>query len=447
MLDIKFIRENADLVKKAVVEKKLGVDIDELLKLDKILVEKTQKLESLRAKRNVINGQIKKPADSEERNKLIEENTKLKPEVKLLEDELVDIEKDFDNLMSQVPTVPSKDVPFGNSEKDNVEIERFGVMSLDKFDFEPKDYMTLAKDLDLIDFDRGAKVSGYRGYYIKNELVLIQMGLMMHALTKLIAKGFMPMIPPTIIKEFALYGSGYFSGREYNSDTDEIYRLASRDKDEDGTIQKEDKFLIGTAEPALLAYYSGEVLDIKALPMKLCGFSQCYRSEIGSYGRDTKGIYRVHEFMKVEQVAITPANIELSNQIHEEFIQISKELHQDIGIPYRQIIICTGDLGAGKYKQYDMETWVPSLVDSERGGFAETGSASNFLDWQSRRLNVKYKDENGDKKYVYMLNNTAIPSPRFLISILENYQQKDGSVVVPDVLRKYTGCDVILKKS
>jgi len=436
MLDLKYIRENANQIKEAIKNKKINLDLDLLLQIVNQKQEKQAEIEKLRSQRNeVANTKGQKPS-----LKQIEKGKELKEKINNLEQEFKNIDQQYLDLMVKVPNVPSKDTPIGKNETENVEIFR---SSLPEFDFEPKDYMILAKDLDLIDFDRGVKVSGYRGYYVKNDLVMLQMGLMMYALEKLIAKGFTPFIPPTLIREFALFGSGYFTGKEYNPEVDEIYKVTSRDKKEDGSDEKESKFLIGTAEPSLLAYYANEILDEKDLPLKFCGFSQCYRSEIGSYGRDTKGIYRVHEFMKVEQVAIMPADVDLSNQMHDEYIKNSIEMHEELGIPHRQIQICTGDLGAGKYKQYDMEAYIPSLKDGERQGWAETGSASNFLDWQSRRLNVKYKDKNGDKKYVYMLNNTAIPSARFIIAILENYQQADGSIVVPDVLRKYIGKSII----
>lgn len=203
----------------------------------------------------------------------------------------------------------------------------------------------------------------------------------------------------------------------------------------------EKKFLIGTAEPSLLAYYSGEVLDESQLPMRLCGYSQCYRSEIGSYGKDTKGLYRVHEFMKVEQVILGKTDIKEAEKLQDEMVAISREMHEELGLPYRQIIICTGDLGAGKYRQYDLEAWLPGL-----NRWGETGSASIFLDWQARRLNVKYKDKDGNKKYVYMLNNTALPSPRIFIAILENFQQADGSVKIPEVLQKYMPGNIVLIK-
>jgi seryl-tRNA synthetase len=295
--------------------------------------------------------------------------------------------------------------------------------------------------LDILDLERGAKVAGYRGYYLKNEGVMVVMGLMMYALSKMIEKGYAPMIPPTLIKGFALFGSGYFKGVEYDSETDEIYQVATRDKEMTGEKSKEQKFLVGTAEPSLLAYYANEVLEENKLPLKMCGFSPCYRSEIGSYGKDTKGMYRVHEFMKVEQIILAPTDVALTDKLQQEMLGISEELHKDLGLPYRKLQICTGDMGAGKYKMFDLEAWLPGL---DRWG--ETGSASNFLDWQARRLNVKYVDKNGEKKFVYMLNNTALATPRTFIAILENYQQKDGSVKVPEVLQKYVGKKIILPK-
>ena len=363
-------------------------------------------------------------------NEQIKEGKNIKEEIANLENKFKKIEDDYFTLMVKVPTIPSDDTPIGKDESENVEIEKWGEAT--KFNFKPKSHIEIAKNLDLLDFERGVKVAGYRGYYVKNEAASLQMALMMFALKKLIAKGFTPMIPPTLIREYALFGSGYFSGKTFNSEVDEIYKIENVNKDADGKSVKENKFLVGTAEPSLLAYYSGETLNENQLPVKLCGFSQCYRSEIGSYGKDTKGLYRVHEFMKVEQVCFTKNNVEDSNKMHLEMVEISKEFHEALNIPYRVLSICTGDMSAGKYKMFDLEAWMPS-----RDSYGETGSASNFLDWQSRRLNVKYKDKEGNKKFVHMINNTAIPSPRFIIAILENYQQEDGSVVIPEVLRKY----------
>jgi len=247
------------------------------------------------------------------------------------------------------------------------------------------------------------------------------------------------MIPPTLVKNFPLFGSGYFKGMEYDGGIYEVYQVATSDKEADGSLAKEEKFLVGTAEPSLLAYYAGEVLEEKDLPLKLAGYSQCYRSEIGSYGKDTKGMYRVHEFMKVEQVVLATADTASVDALQDEMLAISEEMHRELGLPYRKLQICTGDMSAGKYRAFDLEAWMPGM-----NRYGETGSASSFLDWQSRRLNVKYKDaKTGERKYVYMLNNTALPSPRIFIALLENYQQVDGSVIVPEVLRPFVGKEKI----
>ncbi len=427
MLDIEFIRENSDAVKEAVKNKNIKLNIDELLDLDEKRRKFLVKIDDLRAERNELAKAAKSGKPTAE---AIEQGKRIKLEIDALEKQFRDIDKKYTELMVKAPTIPSPDTPIGKDEKENIEVYKWGKPA--NFDFKPKSYIELAEDLDLIDFKRGTKVAGYRGYYVKNEAVMLQMGLMMYSLEKLISRGFTPMIPPTLIREFALFGSGYFAGKEYNPEVDEIYKIAADEKQADGAIKKEGKFLVGTAEPSLLAYYADEILDEKDLPLRICGFSQCYRSEIGSYGKDAKGIYRVHEFMKVEQVCISRADVDESDKLQQEMISISKELHEDLKLPYRQLQICTGDLSAGKYKMFDLEVWIPS-----KGGYGETGSASNFLDWQARRLNVKYKDKNGNKKFVHMLNNTAFPTPRPLIAILENYQQKDGSIRVPEVLQKF----------
>lgn len=427
MLDIKYIRENAEAIKEAAKNKNIKVDIDELLRIDDERRAHQTKIDNLRAERNELASKNQGGRPTEEQ---IEKGKALKETLVHAEEALRLIEEDYMTLMVKVPTVPSTDTIIGKDDSENKEVYRWGEPT--KFDFTPKSHIELGESLDLIDFERGVKVAGYRGYYVKNEAVMLQMALMMYGLTKLIGKGFMPMIPPTLVKEFALFGSGYFSGQKYNSDVDEIYKIENDEKEADGTVKKENKFLVGTSEPSLLAYYADEVLNEKDLPMKMCGFSQCYRSEIGSYGKDTKGIYRVHEFMKVEQVCICPADDEIADKMHEDMVAISKEIHEDLRIPYRQLSICTGDMSAGKYKMYDLEAWMPS-----RNNYGETGSASNFKDWQARRLNVKYRTKDGDRKFVYMINNTAIPSPRMIIAILENYQQADGSVVIPEVLRKF----------
>lgn len=436
MLDIKFIREHQKEIKEAIKNKNINLDLDKLLQVDEQRRQLQGEIDDLRAKRNEMIKQAHGHRPNEEQ---IKKGKEIKERISQKEEKFKSVGALYEELMAQVPAIPSPDTPIGRDDRDNVEVYRWGEQT--KFDFQPKSYLELAKELDLLDFERGVKVAGYRGYYVKNEAVFLQMGLMMYALNKLVSKGFIPIIPPTLVKEFVLFGSGYFAGKKYNPEIDEIYKIENKEKLADGAETKENKFLIGTAEPSLLAYYANEVLDEKDLPIKFCGFSQCYRSEIGSYGKDTKGIYRVHEFMKVEQVCLSRADIDESDKLHQELIENSKEMHQELGLPYRVLQICTGDMSAGKYKMFDLEAWMPS-----RNSYGETGSASNFLDWQARRLNVKYKNKQGEKKYVYMLNNTAIPSARFLIALLENHQQKDGSILIPKPLQKYVGFEKIERK-
>lgn len=433
MLDINYIRENVDLLKKTISDKNIKLDLDELLSIDTKRRELQQKMDALRSEKNKLSSQMKGGKVSQE---LVTRGKVIKEELEGLSKEFDEVSSKYDELMCYVPIPPAPGTPVGKGEEDNVVVEEVGEKP--KFDFEPKEAIELAKNLDILDLERGTKVGGYRGYYLKGAGVQLVMGMMMYALNKMIAKGYSPMIPPTLVKEFVLFGSGYFDGHKYNDEVDNIYQIASRDVEADGKTSGERKFLVGTAEPSLLAYYADEVLDHTQLPMKLCGFSQCYRSEIGSHGRDTKGFYRVHEFMKVEQVVLAKADVEEADKLQQEMIGITREMYNEIGFPYRLLRMCTGEYAPGKYKYFDLEVWSPGAKR-----WMETGSASNFLDWQARRLNVKYKDADGSKKYVYMLNNTALPTPRPFIAILENFQQADGSVVVPEVLRKYVGIDII----
>ena len=440
MLDIQFIRSHKEDIAKAIKNKGLTLDVEKLLAKDQERIALIQEIEELKSLKNDINELIQQAKTSEERAEIIAKGKEIKMKLDEREPLFAAVKNEYAVLMAQVPNIPSEDTPIGASEADNVEVFKFG--ELPKFAFTPRTHIELGMMLDILDLERGVKVSGYRGYYLKNEGTLLVMGVMLYALQKMVAAGYAPMIPPTLVKGFPLFGSGYFKGLEYDGNIDEIYQVATSDKEIDGSISKEQKFLVGTAEASLLAYYSGEVLEEKNLPLKLSGFSQCYRSEIGSYGKDTKGIFRVHEFMKVEQVILATADVAQSDKLQEEMLAISEEMHKELGLPYRKLQICTGDMGVGKYKMFDLEAWLPGM-----NRYGETGSASNFLDWQSRRLNVKYKDaKTGEKKYVYMLNNTGLPSPRIFIAILENYQQADGSVVVPEVLRPFVGKDVIEAK-
>lgn len=445
MLDIKFIRDNAELVKKTIVDKRVNLDLDQLLEVDQRRRALMAETETLQATKNSVSKEIPNLGDEERKVKILEmKEVDLKQEQ--LSSQLKEVDAEFQNLMLLVPNIPSPLVPIGADDSANVPYSYWsptlGVIDAKdeskvaevptKFEFEIKDHLELGKNLDLIDTDRGVETSGFRGYYLKNEAVLMQYGLLWHALKKLQEKGFTLMVPPVLVREHALVGSGHFpTGKE------EIYRAGNAAAFEE-EASKEPIYLAGTSEPSLLAYYKDTILDESQLPIQVCGITPCYRSEIGSYGKDTKGIYRIHEFMKVEQMIVCKADIAESDEWLEKLREISQEILQDLKLPHRVLSICTGDMGAGKYKMYDIETWMPS-----RGSYGETHSDSNLTDWQSRRLNIRYKDKEGNVKFAYTLNNTAIASPRILIPILENYQQADGSVVVPEVLRQYVGKDVI----
>lgn len=439
MLDIKFIRENADKVKLAAKNKNIDLNVDLLLDLDAQRRNYLTELESLKAAKNQFSKDIAKLSAEDKKAKLLEmkEVDEKAGEVKAGLDRIMG---DYERLMSIVPNIPSPETPVGADASANVpwsywspslghvdpkDDEKVKQVPT-KFDFEIKDHITLGKMHDLIDTEAGVKTSGFRGYYLKNEAVLMQYGLIWHALKKMVEKGFAPMVPPVLLREFALFGSGHFPFGK-----DEIYKIENSDA-------KEPIFLAGTSEPSLLAYYADRTMNEKDLPVKICAVTPCYRSEVGSYGKDTKGIYRIHEFVKVEQVIICKADINEADRWLESMRETAQEILMDLKLPHRVLNICTGDMGAGKYKMYDIETWMPS-----RGDYGETHSDSNLTDWQARRLNIKYKGKDGASKLVYTLNNTVIASPRILIAILENYQQKDGSVIIPEILRAYVGKDAI----
>jgi seryl-tRNA synthetase len=435
MLDIQFIRDHKEEIAEAAKGKKLVFDVEELLAVDRERIESAQALESAQAEKNGVNERIGRAKDDAERQEAIADGKDIKGRIEALEPVAREAKTRFDALMALVPNVVAGDTPVGESDADNVEVSRHGVIR--EFRFEPKDHIALGESLGLFDLERGTKVAGYRGYYLTGDGALLALGLMSYTLSKMSAKGYLPMIPPTLVKGFPLFGSGYFKGLEYDGEIDEIYQVASSDKETDGSESKEQKFLVGTSEPSLLAFHSGETLEASDLPIRYAGFSQCYRSEIGSYGKDTKGLYRVHEFMKVEQVVLAPANIDMAETLQSEMVSITEEILSELGLPFRKIRICAGDMGTGKYKAFDLDAWMPGL-----NRWGELGSASNFTDWQARRLDVKYRDpETGKKIPVYMLNNTALTSIRPLIAILENFQEADGSVVVPEVLRPYVGKD------
>ncbi len=447
MLDIKFVRDNVDAVKKAIVDKRIDLDLDALLDLDSKRRTALAEVESLQSTKNAFSKEIANLSDADKQVKLLEMK-ELDARQAEFKEQLKSIDEEYSRLLYLVPNIPSKETPIGKDDTENVpwsywspelghvdpkDTDKVAAMAT-KFDFTPKDHITLVEDLNLADFTQGTNVSGFRGYFLKNEAVLLQQGLLWYAMEKLRSKGFTLMQTPTLVKEFALIGSGHFpAGRG------EVYQVANAARLEDDS--KEPRFLAGTSEPSLIGYFADQILEEKNLPIQVSGISACYRSEAGSYGKDTKGLYRVHEFQKVEQVIICKADINEADMWLEKLREISEEILQDLKLPYRVLNICTGDMGAGKYKMYDIETWMPA-----RNGYGETHSDSNLTDWQARRLNIRYRDSEGKIKHAYTLNNTAVASPRILIPILENYQQADGSVKVPEVLQKYVGTDVIKKK-
>ncbi len=414
MLDIKFIRDNLELVKEAAKNKNRDVDWDGLLRLDDKRRELIGQVETLRSERNTLSRTQKPELNDQKRGK------EIKQELKNLEEELRDVEEKFGLLMLTVPNVPDPSVPVGRDSSGNKEVKKWG--KVPKFDFPAKDHIELARTLDLIDFDRGVKIGGFRAYFLKNEAAQLEFAVLFYTFQKLIKKGYTPLIAPSLVKEFTLFGNGQFPwGRE------EVYHLP-----------KDDLYLAGTAEVPVTAYFSDEVLEEKDLPKKFVAFSPCFRREAGSYGKDTKGVYRLHQFNKIEQVIISTNNLNNSFTLHEELLANAEEVLQDLELPYRVLLMCTGDMGEPQVKKYDIETWMPG-----RNGYGETMSNSVMGDFQSRRLKIRYRTREGKILYCHTLNNTAVASPRILIAILENYQQADGSILIPKVLQPYIGKKVI----
>lgn len=427
MLDINFIRDNQKTVETACKNKGLNPKVvDNLLEVDTKRRELMGIVQDLRAERNTLNDKLKQKRTSE----LLAKATEQKKALQDLEPQLKTTEVKYKELMLQIPNVPLKDVPVGKDESGNKIVKKWGKKQ--NFDFKPKNHIKLGLSLDMLDLERGSKIAGFRGYFLKNDGVLMQNALMQFALKKFIEKGYTPVIPPIINKRQAFVNSGHFPWGE-----SEAYKLATNE-----TNPKNDYFLAGTAEVPLVSMYSGETFKEKDLPIKMVGYSPCYRREIGNYGKDTKGFYRVHEFTKIEQVVICRNDIEESIKWHEKMLEFSEEILQELGLHYRVMLMCTGDMGEPQAKKCDLETWMPG-----RKGYGETGSDSVMTDFQSRRANIKYTTNKGETKFVHMLNNTALPSVRALIAIWETYQQKDGSVKVPPVLVPYMGKEVIASEN
>jgi len=414
MLDIKFIRENPEKVKKACEAKCVKADIDELLDIDRRRLESLQGIEDMRAKKNKANKEIQKAVNQREKNKIILEMKELDKNSDRLDKTLRDLEKKLNKLMCRIPNICLDGVPIGG-EKDSLVLEKIGEKP--RFDFKIKDYMEIGESLGLIDIKRAAKISGTRFGFLKGEVALMEFALIKFAFDVLIKKGFIPVIPPVMIKSEMAMGMGFIQ----QTDDEEAYYLP-----------KDDLYLTATSEQALGSMHSGEIFKEKDLPKRYAGFSTCFRREAGSYGKDTKGIFRVHQFDKVEMFSF--ARPEDSEKEHKLLLEIQKELMDELKLPYQVVNIASGDLGLPAAAKYDIETWIPS-----ENRYRETHSASTCTDFQARRLNIRFKSKSGKLNFVHTLNGTAFAIGRMIIAILENYQQKDGSVKVPEALQKYTG--------
>ena len=419
MLDLGFIRSHPDAVKEAARVKNNPIDVDALLELDQEVLALQREIEEARARQNQLSKQIQQAAkekNTELRNTLIAEGKQLAEQVKEKEPLLNKLQDDRYQMLLLVPNIPDPSAPIGKDESDNVPIRYWG--DLPKSDFQPLDHYELMQRLDLVDIERAVKVAGSRSYALKGDAARLELAMMHFALDRMASKGFTPLIVPAMAHAFCFVGNGQFpKGR------DQVYQ-----------IDEQDLFLVGTAEVAITGMYKDEILKAEELPLKFVGFCPCFRQEAGTYGKDTRGVFRVHQFNKVEQYIICKADHEESVHWFEQLISNAEELVQALELPYRVINVCTGDMGDGKVGMYDLECWVPS-----EGRYRETHSCSYFHDWQARRVNMRYRDEDGKVKFVHTLNNTAIASPRILLPLLETHQQADGSVRIPEALRPYMG--------
>ncbi len=419
MLDLAFIRTNPEIVKEAARVKNNPLDIDGLLELDRKVLAVQQEVEEVRAKQNQLSKRIQQAAkekNTELRNALIAEGKQLSDLVKEKEPLLNELQEARYQMLLLVPNIPDPSTPIGKDENDNVPIRYGGEKPT--FDFQPLDHYELMQRWNLVDIERAVKVAGARSYSLKGDAARLELALMNFAFDRIARKGFTPLIVPAMAREFAFIGNGQFpKGR------DQVY-----------AIEGEDTFLVGTSEVSITGMYKDEILKAEELPMKFVAYCPCFRQEAGTYGKDTKGVFRIHQFNKVEQYIICKADHEESVRWHEQLLQNAEELVQALELPYRVVDVCTGDMGDGKVGMYDLECWVPS-----EGRYRETHSCSYFHDWQARRANMRYRDEEGKVKFVHTLNNTAIASPRILIPLFETHQQADGTIRIPEALQPFMG--------
>lgn len=419
MLDIKFIRENLDLVKMGAQKKHMVVDLDALIALDDTRKQLLVSVEAKKAEQNVVSRGVAISRDESERAQRILEMKMLKDEIQKEEEELKEVMRAWQELMLQVPNIPDMSVPEGKDDSDNREIKTWGEKT--RFSFTPKSHVDIMTALKIVDFERGTKVHGFRGYYLQKGGARLSWAIWNYAQDFFLKRGLDPLIVPAIVRKSNLYGTGHLP-----NDAEDVYKT----QDED--------YLIGTAEVSTMGYYADDVIERSELPIKWLSFSPCFRREAGSHGKDTKGLIRVHEFFKLEQVILCEANHTESVKWHEWLNQNTEEFIESLNIPYRTVLNCGGDLGQGQVKKYDIELWVPG---EEK--YREISSASYFHDFQTRRFNIRYRDEEEKLRYAHSLNCTAIPTPRILVSLIENFQRADGTVLIPPVLVPYFGSDVL----
>ena len=424
MLDYKFIKDNLEAVKENIKNRNMNADADKVVELYDKRTSLVTKQQDLQQKRNENAKAMKQKLDDEKRAELVNAGKKIKDDIQILEKELSQVETALEDAARQIPNMMHPDAPIGKLDTENLEVKKVGTPRV--FDFEIKDHVQLAEDLDLLDFDRGTKVSGPKFYYLKNEAVFLEQALIQYALNILRKHGFKLFITPDVAREEVLKGIGFNPrGNESN-----VY-----------SIEDEGTCLVATAEITLGGYHSEEILDKSKLPLLYGGLSHCFRREAGAAGQFSKGLYRVHQFDKVEMfVYSTP---EESDKLHLKLREIEEEIFEGLGIPFHVVDTCSGDLGAPAYRKWDLEAWMPGRNGGEYG---EVTSTSNCTDYQSRRLNIKYKDDDGKNKYVHTLNGTAIAVGRAMLAILENYQNADGSVTIPEVLVPFCGFDKISPK-
>ena len=422
MLDIRFIREQPDLVQAGARKKRIDVDIRQLLEVDEQRRRLLGRVEELKAQRNKMSKEIA-ALQGEPKQAAIAAMKDVAAASKELEGPLREAEASYETLMLRVPNVPADEVPEGETDADNVVIKTWG--ELPRFDFTPLDHVELGERLDIIDVPRAVKLAGARTYFLKNAGALLEQAVLQFALHHMVRKGFSPFLVPHLVKDEPMVGTAYFPvGQE------QTYRLP-----EDGVN------LIGTAEVPLTAYHAGEILAESDLPNYSVGLSSCYRREAGTYGKDTRGLFRIHQFQKVEQVVLCANDAAESARQHEHILANAEEILQALGLPYRVVLVCGGDLGVPQVKKYDVETWMPG-----RQAYSETHSASKFHDFQARRLNLRYRTRDGALRFVHTLNNTVVASPRILIPLLEVHQRADGSVAVPEVLQPFMGGMAVIER-